>query len=211
MINPLFPTPLYIGKMPNHESLKEKFMEGLKQATFPETNWQCNVDTTFNQSCRNTMDIFPWEEFFAGVNRNISSMAEELKSPPLSISPFNAWVNVYRQGQYQEPHTHVERHTTCSVIYFVNYVHEKDAKVGFRNSSIDHYVYSNFNCFFPRSYEWFTPIVEEGDVLIFPGFLEHTVGKQTGDRARVTVSSNYTIGRQSPTSDRPSTAPEEAT
>ena len=196
MIHPLFPTFLFTGKMPGHESLKEKFMQGLEKAAFPETNWQCHVDTTFNQPCRETMDIFPWEEYFTGVNQNISKMAEAFKSPPLSISPHKAWVNVYREGQYQEPHTHVERNTTCSVIYFVNYDHEKDARVGFRNGLIDNYIYSNFSCFFPQSYEWFSPKVEEGDVLVFPGFLEHTVGKQKGDRVRVTVSSNYTVERQ---------------
>ncbi|MFP6658091.1 MAG: putative 2OG-Fe(II) oxygenase [Pirellulales bacterium] len=120
-------------------------------------------------------------------------MTQELGSPPLKSRVIDAWVNVYRDGQYQEPHFHIGRQTTCSVIYFANYVYGTDAKVAFRNTQMKDYIYSNFGCFFPQMHEWVTPHVEEGDVLIFPGFLEHTVEKQQGDRTRVTVSSNYNV------------------
>lgn len=193
MINLLFPDVLYTGKMPNHASLKERFMKGLEKAQFPKTSWECNVDTTFNQPYTATQNIFPWDDYFAGVTQNISKMAEELGSPPFTSTPNGGWVNLYRDGQFQERHNHVENHTTCSAIYFLNYEHKKDAEVSFRNTNADYYTYSNFTCFFPNGFEWFSPEVAEGDVIIFPAFLEHFVGKQKGGRTRLTVSSNYTI------------------
>ena len=193
MINTLFPDFLYTGKMPNHEHLKERFMQGLEIAKFPETNWDCNVETTFKQPYTETMDIFPWEEYFAGVSQNIAQMAQEFGSPPLQTKPNGAWVNLYRNGQFQERHGHVDRFTTCSAIYFVNYDHQQDARVSFRNPNADNYVYSNFAAFLPHSLEWYFPAVEEGDVIIFPGFLEHSVSKQSVDRIRLTVSCNYSV------------------
>ena len=193
MIDRLFPDFFYTGQMPNHASLKEKFMKGLERATFTETAWDCDVDTTYNQPYTESMDVFPWHEYLAGVRSNISIMAEELGSPPFQARPHGAWVNVYRDGQFQELHDHVERQTTCSVIYFANYDHELDARVSFRNSKSDKYKYSNFNRLLPHDFAMYCPVVKEGDVLIFPGFMEHSVGKQKGDRTRVTVSCNITI------------------
>ena len=35
--------------------------------------------------------------------------------------------------------------------------------------------------------------VEEGDLVIFPGFLEHKVPRQTSDELRVTLSFNFNL------------------
>ena len=193
MITTVFPDIVYTGQMPNHASLKERFMKGLEKTSFPKTNWDCDVDTTFNQPYTDNSDVFPWDEYFEGVRTNLSIMSKELGSPPFQGAPHSAWVNVYRQGQFQERHDHIERETTCSVIYFVNYDHDLDARVSFHNSKSLEYKYSNFNCLFPQDLAWYVPEVKEGDVIIFPGFLEHFVGKQQGDRIRVTASSNIMI------------------
>jgi hypothetical protein len=107
------------------------------------------------------------------------------------------WYNSYSNGEYQEAHNHVgdpinPTHFAC--VHFLSFDPEIHAPLTFadplaliRGHSID---MNNTNYS-----EKYCPPVTEGDLLMFPSYLDHEVKSYppTPDKPRVTVSFNLTV------------------
>ena len=105
-----------------------------------------------------------------------------------------AWLNAYKVNQHQEIHEHLPGHFSC--IHYVSYDKEEHSPTIFVNP-FRQVALSNSPDFVggaagtPPTWVGQSFVkAEEGDLLIFPSFLEHKVPRQKSDKLRVTLSFN---------------------
>jgi len=193
MIIDLFPSTLYLIKTKNHDTIKKACLDYIvpeyekNPSTFVEA-WDADVWTTYNQE-----NNFPWKEI-------VPLYLEELRSFSMDLgivgNPMvrEAWLNAYKENQHQEIHEHLPGQFSC--IHYVAYNSDDHLPTIFMNP-YRQVALSNSPNFFggpdgiPGTWTGQSYIkVEEGDLLIFPSFLEHKVPKQKSDNLRVTLSFN---------------------
>lgn len=111
------------------------------------------------------------------------------------------WCSKYMKGMYQAPHNHIDNGELFSFVYFAKYDPYKDAKLVFvkdmtmaiRNGFLvdgsqytlckevqDHPIFSNH----------VTLNINEGDLVIFPSYLDHFVQEQKNEGPRITIAGN---------------------
>jgi len=111
------------------------------------------------------------------------------------------WCSKYTKGMYQAEHNHLDRNELFSFVYFAKYDPTKDADLVFvkdmtlakqsgflvEDSSYtlckelqDHPVFCNQVAL----------NIKEGDLVIFPSYLEHFVEEQKYDGPRITIAGN---------------------
>jgi uncharacterized protein (TIGR02466 family) len=190
----LFPIHLYVKYISTTEILQEKLfplifeMYENNPSSFPDA-WDADVFTTYGKE----IDI-DWKSVF---EHYVPHMVEFGNQQALNgeIDVANAWINAYKSGQSQEIHDHLPGQ--FSAIHYLKYNPKFHSPTVFINP------YGR--CSSPHRPPFDTTInqvppmwvgqqfihVNEGDLLIFPSFLEHKVPRQTSDEMRITVSFNF--------------------
>jgi len=193
-VQTLFPKWYYHGEVEKHKHLKDMLLYELGTAKLSQpSEWNCTMTSSFGSDTND--EDFSWQMFNNYISDNLREMTMQLGGKPtVNIKMSEAWLNVYKQGDYQEIHTHCGGDNCAfSCAYFVQYDPEKDGKFVFYDPSQDtHQGY--FSRHFPCTNTWF-PDVNEGDIIIFPSYLHHQVSphKNNTGTARITVSANFTI------------------
>lgn len=114
---------------------------------------------------------------------------------------FELWSSKYTKGMYQAEHNHIDINEIFSFVYFAKYDPTKDAQLVFvkdmtmakQNGFLvedspytlceeieNHPVFSNH----------VTLNIKEGDLVIFPSYLDHFVEEQKHDGPRITIAGN---------------------
>ena len=104
--------------------------------------------------------------------------------------PINSWVNWHPKGAWTEEHDHGAIHQVM-VLYLKK--PKNSGNIQFRNPMQYHWASypKNFNL----SSIWQTVEVEEGDVLMFPGWISHRTEPNTSDDDRVVMTLNLSINK----------------
>ncbi len=113
------------------------------------------------------------------------------------------WYTVYGPGQMANIHDHIPEH--FSLVHYIKFNPQLHWPISFINPMKDYirlllstnqgirdnldYNNQNQSLFHPR----FTPMVNEGDIIIFPSVLEHMVEKTYNDDLRITIALNFNI------------------
>lgn len=117
----------------------------------------------------------------------------------VNLSLEDMWFNYYVDGEYQEPHSHISQtairppvHYSC--IHFLKYDEKVHLPTVFHDPIEDlraHSLEMKSNHYSAR---W-QPKVKEGDLLMFPCYLQHHVQKsiKTPDNPRITIAFNLRI------------------
>lgn len=146
--------------------------------------WFCNVRTEFEGA-------FPQE-----LSDNYTGILQQWRRDVgLSEKPyiFEIWLNTYEHSHYQEPHTHLPGF--YSAIHYVKFDPLEHESTHFSNphSAIYSFMFDgNFmdERLNPHLQETTNLCVEEGDLIIFPSNLKHSVPKNDSKELRMTVSFN---------------------
>ena len=183
----LFPIPVYHFKVPNHEEIKEKYLEeiinGYENNCYDKStlDWHTkNVHTSFGKQ-NQIISILPpsYSELFDRV------------MPYKWEGKFVLWHNVYKKFEYQEIHHHIP--ADFSAIHFLSFDKtEHNPPVFFDPGRLPKEKLAYQNICQPNS----THIdVDEGSILIFPSYLEHLVPASSKEykNYRVTISINLTL------------------
>ena len=118
---------------------------------------------------------------------------------PVSFSLSDIWFNCYVDGEYQEIHDHLSEtaldpQVNFSCIHYLKYDEKEHISTTFHDpiKKLRHY---SFEMDSNRYSERWTPRVREGDLLIFPSYLEHHVNKSepTPNNPRITIAFNLRI------------------
>lgn len=166
----------------------------------PEGKWNynCGVWTSLYL----TNDILHYndvccEHLREEIVSQILCFAEDLKitafqKDAVSVSIQSAWFNVQQKGHFQEFHDHLSPFLQFSGVYYVQ-VPDPSCNIVFR-----HPEYRTGTLW--ATNEWLKAIiqpcalqVQEGQLLLFPTWLEHMVMRNECQTARISIAFNFTI------------------
>tara|TARA_B100001029_G_C14824393_1_gene319483 strand:- start:68 stop:637 length:570 start_codon:yes stop_codon:yes gene_type:complete len=183
----LFPTYFWKLKVSNHESIKERylssFIDGYENNIYkvPEGWITHKCHTSFDESKLMDRDIC---DEYASIFDSIFNKQW--------TGNFECWYQVYKNNEYQEWHDHMP--STLSAIHFLNFKKEHKAPM-FQDPIRNLKATMNHAALNERMLETdkYTPEVEEGDIIIFPSYLQHTVPAGKYDSHRVTIALNLNV------------------
>ena len=190
----VFPVTIFQSRVNGNEILKQNLvqpvLDSIDELEIPE-DWTTNkVLTSFDQ-----------EKDFIKKNKkilldNYHHTIDEFFDDQYELHFTDLWYNVYLDGEYQEIHDHLYskvNHSHFSFIHFLSFDKDEhqppefwDPLRSMRYLSLE--MKSN-NCG-----EVYVPKIEEGDLLMFPSYLQHCVppGKKT-EKPRITISFNAIV------------------
>ena len=152
-----------------------------------DTNWNCYVETS-HRNKHNSKPLVP-DEFIQLLNNKLKKVSKKINDNFFNNLFVNdIWYNVYTKNMYQENHRHYI--SLLSGIFYFKFDKEIHSPVIFHNNFFhEEYFYSDFSDVNVFSY---TPNVDEGSLIIFPGYMFHEVKPQTTDIPRITIAFNIT-------------------
>ena len=115
-----------------------------------------------------------------------------------------AWANVNMKGDYHVPHNHP--HSWLSGVYYVSMPNQRNDQSHRKDLAPSH-----ISFFDPRSHvnmlsiegdqqnrDEYRVLPKEGDLLLFPSFLQHMAHPNTSDSPRVSISFNVSVTLHKP-------------
>lgn len=184
-IHGLFPTPIYITKLPRQFSNKEnKFIEKSKLDTYKnEGNLTSNDDYILNSKT------------FISLKKELDEIVKDyfnkVISPSNNIKPYitQSWLNYTEQTQYH--HTHAHPNSLVSGVLYINADKDNDKikffKTVYQMIKPEIKEYNLYN-----SETWWFP-VKTLDVVLFPSSLTHRVEVKQGTNTRISLAFNTFI------------------
>lgn len=173
----IFGLSYFKTKVPQHETFKKYIMSQYSiDKSKPQENWNSETRTVY----------FSKEELLPVISKCLDDFCAEVEKP-LQFALSDPWINFYTKGDYQEIHTHPRYQ--LSLNYFLNYDKDTDAKFYFYNPRSNEVAQSGLDLLFDVG-DCYTPDVEEGDLIIFPGYMHHGVRTHKSENTRVTVTCN---------------------
>ena len=188
----LFPVTVFKGQVSNNEILKNLLVSEIlnesKDLEIPEDWTTHKVRTSFSTQS----NILNQDEL---TSQYIDCM-RDVFDKDFDVSINKIWYNVYTDGEYQEVHDHLGslfEPSHFSFIHFLCFDNEnhnppefRDPLSQLRTTSLE---LERNNCG-----EVYVPDVTEGDLIMFPSYLQHCVppGKKT-EYPRITISFNVKV------------------
>ena len=193
----LFPVPLLKIKFKDHH--KYNFPEVEKKEKKPDS-WVKSLHTTFPYIPDDDLIVPPMvrDSLMRDLKDAVVEVSQELNIPT-NIYFLQLWYNIYHDNQGQEKHTHLcEVGSPLSLWSGVYYNKNASPTQFFRSdSSYKTQLFKGYEqsllapCLAHNS----SPGVEDGDILLFPPYLAHSVQSkpQHKDKMRMTFSFNIDL------------------
>ena len=165
----------------DRDSIKTRVDEYYKEFKFKgqiPDEWNCDLFTSYGTG------TFPIGECLDEFTPLLDEFQTESKSYGNMILT-DLWLNVYETQHWQEKHIHSPGQ--WSAVYYVHFDPNEHKATTFHNP-IETLLASNGikqNCL--------TPWVQEGDMVIFPSWLEHSAPMNKSSKLRSTISFNFFI------------------
>jgi uncharacterized protein (TIGR02466 family) len=202
MRHDIFPIHYYQTQISENESLKRKYLNKIVE-TYREKHvgspkgWITNkMHTSFEEDKLNEEIFVDYTE----LDQLYSSYVNTFMGDSWSGYIESLWFNCYIDGDYQEQHNHVNPSTVdnChfSCIHYLSFDKTRHKPVVFCDP-LDALRSTNLEL---KSHKYdgrHYPQIEEGDLLMFPSYLNHYVSpsQKTEDYPRVTISFNLKLER----------------
>ena len=197
----IFPVTIYKTRIKDNNFLKEKIISGV-EAALPELDspedWATdNLKTSFEGEPKG-------KEVLVGKNNVLlkkyySDAISEIFDREITWEiADDIWYNYYEKGSYQELHEHIadpfqKIHFSC--IHYLSYDREVHTPAEFQDpiSTIRAHSLTLDKDFVG---DFYIPKVEEGDLIMFPAYLQHRVLPQkVSNVPRITLSFNFRLLR----------------
>lgn len=193
-----FAVTYYKGNVRDNEKLKELVIplvdETKNDCQVPEGWLTTKIKTSFeNDKISNSLSNI------AELKSQYFEVIKDFFDDKFQIEVDDIWYNSYTDGEYQEAHNHLgdalaPSHFAC--VHFLSFdplIHSPltftDPMANIRHLSIN----MNSENYEQKHY----PNVREGDLIMFPSYLDHEVKSfpPTPDSPRITISFNVTVTR----------------
>jgi hypothetical protein len=199
--NKIFPVTYYKDSIENNDEIKNVLLPILSERykdLKPPESWITNkLHTSFDDDSG--------ELFFGGHNfypkileKSYKKCFENFFNDEYIISIKNIWYNYYLENEYQEWHDHLgsifsPAHFAC--VHFLSYDNEIHQPTVFRDPLHKYRDHSHELEFDVVDVETYIPNVKEGDFLMFPSYLDHSVYpvKKSQKCPRITISFNISL------------------
>ena len=200
----IFPVSYYQGQVENNDILKEQLLSRInftKNKVQVPPGWTTTKIITSINSDKVNKFLYDNEE----LSKQYLDVIESFCDDDYIIEIDEIWFNYYIDGEYQEQHNHIDSAQdqrrridkltpTFSCVHFLCYDKEVHNPLTFR----DPMYMTRSHSFEFASHEYqdnHTPDISEGDIIMFPSYLEHEVkaGKPTPNNPRITISFNLKL------------------
>jgi uncharacterized protein (TIGR02466 family) len=184
-IDGLFPTPLMRTNLGKNLSKKE-----IKFINECEKNLIVNVGnkTSSNNYVLNDKNFFSLKNKF---DKYIQIYFNEIIRPKNKIKPYitQSWINYTKEDQYH--HAHAHPNSLISGVFYIDVNNKTDRIKFFRKNEDTIKIYSeDYNIF--NSESWWIP-VKNGDLILFPSHLQHSVELKKTKGVRKSLSFNVFV------------------
>tara|TARA_R100000544_G_scaffold37076_2_gene27033 strand:+ start:40 stop:687 length:648 start_codon:yes stop_codon:yes gene_type:complete len=191
----IFGDEVFHFKMPNHTN----WLEQIKQIIKIEDNPLHNFNTGPDEECHVKAKRTAWDSNlrYPAIGNLTTELIEiilklinNLNYDAPNIKVIDSWVNWYKKNNFAVPHHH-KGGGHLSVVYFLD-VEKTNAQFIFHKDSSFQLIKKNDN---KNSFTNFLKIIDvkDGDVLMFPTSLVHSVTVNSTDKLRITCASNFTV------------------
>ena len=200
----IFPVSYYHGKVENNDRLKGQLLPHInskKDRLFVPEGWTTTKIITSIDDDRVNEFLFDCKE----LKEQYIDVIESFCDDKYIIEIDEIWFNYYIDGEYQEQHNHLDsamevrtkgekRACTFSCIHFLCYDKEVHSPVVFKDP-ISLIRSHSFEFASHKHDEGHKPDISEGDMIMFPSYLEHEVkaGRPTPDNPSITISFNHNL------------------
>ena len=197
----LFPIHIYQTHIKENELIKDELSNNIEKYVKDESlkipdGWLTDsVQTSFDSDNTN-IELFDTDSI---VHDYYKKYLFKIFDKPVELSIKEMWFNYYSNGEYQEPHNHIDGgflnnqpHFSCiHYLKFNENIHEPAIFVDPLSLIRSHSIEIDSNNYNER----YVPNVREGSLLMFPSYLEHYVRKNapTPDDPRVTIAFNIVL------------------
>jgi hypothetical protein len=195
-----FEIPFYQTKLSNHKEIKKRFMDEIMPSI--ENTGPNNIGLNLYSNYFEGLGPLSadWADFYSQTILNFLKKAGFNQNKKW-VTDVDLWYNVGIEGSHQEEHDHMGGFpgVAYSAIHYLIYdpsVHEPTI---FYNPIHHTYLRNMHPCNgedMPTDWKkgYFSPTVEEGDIIFFPSYLRHSVPYQRSNVVRATMAMNLTIG-----------------
>lgn len=200
---PLWDISIYEAKMPNFQSIKQELVDYLKVCELQKPNEIAGIGpheqihkkhleesypTLFNNTDSNVLNEV--KDFCLNVTLNI---VKDVNSPftdtsNWSLIPTDSWYHITKDRGYHDNHDHPDS-TWCGLFY----VDKGDANNADHNGINRFYSPYRVQPSLGNEYmnnDFYDVEIDDGKLVVFPGWLEHSALPYYGDKERIILSYN---------------------
>jgi hypothetical protein len=204
MIQHLFSTQIWKSPLNIKQSIKDEILKSIEKnyqnhELYLNPLWNCKVHSTIFEN--NEIDYSGIMPYFRS---EYEKFAKEINLNYHNYSIKNIWYNYYVNGSNQEYHDHISKNwtTSYSMVYFLK-INDEHPKLTFNNYTNYHAyyssnpklknLYSSDNCNNSIIFPNWSLNANEGDLVIFPAYIQHGVFVQKINEPRITISLNIEL------------------
>ena len=176
-----FPTLIYRYHLDDQDPIKARVEEYYKQNKLKENTpeqWNCNLFTSYGSG------KFPIGECLDAFTPTLDEFQTESQSYGNMILT-DLWLNVYESQNWQEKHIHSPGQ--WSGVYYVHFDPNEHKATNFYHPCETLLATAGI------TQNTLVPWVQEGDMIIFPSWLEHAAPMNKSSKMRSTISFNFFI------------------
>ena len=176
-----FPTLIYRYHLDDQDPIKARVEEYYKQNKLKENTpdqWNCNLFTSYGSG------KFPIGECLDAFTPTLDEFQTESQSYGNMILT-DLWLNVYESQNWQEKHIHSPGQ--WSGVYYVHFDPNEHKATNFYHPCETLLATAGI------TQNTLVPWVQEGDMIIFPSWLEHAAPMNRSSKMRSTISFNFFI------------------
>jgi hypothetical protein len=197
-ISEVFSTPIIKTKFKYHKKYKFKSIQ--KKERYPG-HWKIPLNTTFPNITEsdNFIDIETIDSLKKDLRKCIDKVFKDLDLP-LEYTFYNFWYNIYHISQGQEPHNHLPQDgLRLEKVYWSGIYYAKNATpTSFFTPSSFGERFNFIGAEKSKLKKFYTheisPKVNDGDIVLFPAYLLHSVPKVKKEKPmRLTFSFNLEL------------------
>jgi uncharacterized protein (TIGR02466 family) len=188
MIEHWFATPIYYHYLEKtiFDNVFKEINSKFESSNFREV-WdnRAQISNRFNENflvdCQYTIEIIE-----SNIDQYINSLST--KHPKYTKKIISSWLTLSKPGQYIHSHSHGA--TNLAGVLYIS-TNGKDGDIIFENPAPQFEMTDFLNSVGYANPTVYTP--QNGLILLFPGWLKHSVGMNTNNSNRISLSFNYQI------------------
>ena len=190
MLNMIFGLPLYHAPVAAHRDIKPKLMREIdKVKRDPRCLTERDNDRVYSDyRLGNDPITHGYRDLvLASVRPNIVQFGESIGAANMQMG--SIWFQQYERYSFHNTHTHWP--SLFSVVYYLEFDPKEHQPTAFLNPArlqLQLYVNSKI-----EAQVEFRPDVTEGDIVVFPGYLDHYAPLCNSDKKRTVVSFNFDV------------------
>ncbi|UBF25016.1 hypothetical protein K9N68_25765 [Kovacikia minuta CCNUW1] len=187
----LFPTPLFVFSLENHEGLNLQLLELIGQLKRSDPGYTASNVLGWH-SRGNLFELKEMQPFKELVDRAIAEVAQVTGYSGVKITPANCWANV--NPKYASNKIHDHANCLFSGVYYVKTPPKCGELMFYDPRSARTFYKPLVSDFTAYTADAISHVAEAGLLLIFPSWLKHGVEPNLSDEERVSISFNYIFG-----------------